>query len=83
MLATAHFFPSTFCLAVKNQGRWVKHLIAETEKLFRMSKDTNFNLILVDFNSTDLDVKGALQSSGIPRYHDGFYLFHGGPLNRN
>lgn len=55
-------------VAVKNQGRWVSHLISKMEKLFQITGDTNCNLILIDYSSTDLDVKRALQLSTIPRY---------------
>ncbi|XP_075894006.1 beta-1,4-N-acetylgalactosaminyltransferase 3-like [Nelusetta ayraudi] len=61
--ATVHFI-----LAVKNQGRWVHQLISEMEKLVRITGDTNFNVIIVDYSSTDVDVKKALQSSNLPRY---------------
>lgn len=43
-------------------------LITELEKVFRISGDTNFNLILVDFNSTDIDMEATLQQAKIPRY---------------
>ncbi|XP_075893453.1 beta-1,4-N-acetylgalactosaminyltransferase 3-like [Nelusetta ayraudi] len=55
-------------VAVKNQGRWVNHLISEMEKLFRITGDPNLNLIIIDFGSTDTDVETALQSSTIPMY---------------
>lgn len=53
---------------VKNQGRWVNQLISEMEKLFRITGDRNFNVVIVDYSSTDLDVKKSLQDSTLPRY---------------
>lgn len=45
----------------------MQQLIVDMEQLFRKTGDANFNLIIADFNSTDMDVRKALQKSSLPR----------------
>ncbi|XP_047659689.1 beta-1,4-N-acetylgalactosaminyltransferase 3 isoform X2 [Tachysurus fulvidraco] len=54
-------------LAVKNQGRWVIHFLKEMEKVYEATGDKNFNIILIDYNSTDIDVEKELKNSNLPR----------------
>ncbi|XP_027128400.1 beta-1,4-N-acetylgalactosaminyltransferase 3 isoform X2 [Larimichthys crocea] len=61
--ATVHII-----VPVKNQARWVRLLISEMERVFSATQDTNFNLIVTDFSSTDMDVEKALQKSSLPMY---------------
>lgn len=46
----------------------MRQLITDMEQLFQITGDINFNLIITDYNSTDLDVRKALEKSSLPRY---------------
>ncbi|KAJ0069438.1 hypothetical protein NL108_006062, partial [Boleophthalmus pectinirostris] len=61
--ATVHFV-----IPVKNQAKWVHLLIKDVETLVRETGDANFNLILTDFSSSDMDMEQVLAKSQIPRY---------------
>jgi len=52
-----------FILPVKNQGRWVRHFINELTVASLLTGDTNFHVVVVDFESQDIDMAEAFNTS--------------------
>lgn len=45
----------------------MQQFISDMENLHRQTKDENFSIIIVDFESEDMDVEQALRESSVPR----------------
>lgn len=52
---------------MKNQARWVVQFLADMAALHIRTGDSRFSVILVDFESDDMDVERALRAAPLPR----------------
>lgn len=51
-----------FILPVKDQGKWVHHFIKELTAASLLTRDTNYHVIIVDFESKDIDIAKAFNT---------------------
>lgn len=58
-----------FIVPVKDQGKWVYHLINELTIASYLTADTNFHVIIVDFESKDIDLPKAFDTSLLRNRH--------------
>ncbi|KAF7461359.1 N-acetyl-beta-glucosaminyl-glycoprotein 4-beta-N-acetylgalactosaminyltransferase 1 isoform X2 [Marmota monax] len=69
-----------FIVPVKNQARWVAQFLADMTALHARTGDSHFSVVLVDFESDDMDVESALRVARLPRYQ---YLRRTGNFERS
>ena len=58
-----------FILPVKDQGRWVYHFINELSVASLLTSDKNFHVIVVDFESQDIDMVKAFNTTLLRNRH--------------
>ncbi|XP_078376385.1 N-acetyl-beta-glucosaminyl-glycoprotein 4-beta-N-acetylgalactosaminyltransferase 1-like [Oculina patagonica] len=52
-------------ITVKNYGPWIKFLISQLAQIYKRGDDRNFFLVIMDFNSSDVDLFKLREKSGI------------------
>ncbi|XP_015747107.1 PREDICTED: N-acetyl-beta-glucosaminyl-glycoprotein 4-beta-N-acetylgalactosaminyltransferase 1-like isoform X2 [Acropora digitifera] len=58
-----------FILPVKDQGEWVYHFINEITAASLLTKDENFHIIVVDFESQDISISQAFDTDLLRNRH--------------
>jgi len=67
MCSNTAFSSFIFLQTVKDQARWIIQFIREMEKVYRATGDKNFNVIIIDYNSSDIDIEARLKKAKLPR----------------
>ena len=62
-----------FILPVKQQGKWVHYFINQLTDASSLTGDTNFHVIIVDFESKDIDMAKAFNTSLLKSRHSQRY----------
>eukprot|EP00731_Ephydatia_muelleri_P026579 Em0018g679a len=67
-------------VSLKNLGEWVKHLCNNLEDLYAQTHDDHFELVVVDYDSQDMDVESIMKNSALKRWK---YIKKSGPFSRS
>uniref|UniRef100_A0A8C1N7A1 Hexosyltransferase n=1 Tax=Cyprinus carpio TaxID=7962 RepID=A0A8C1N7A1_CYPCA len=69
ILCSPKAFMQRKCTITKlNVARWIIQFIREMEKVYRVTGDKNFNVIIVDYSSSDIDIEKRLKKAALPSY---------------
>ncbi|KAL5467149.1 hypothetical protein EMCRGX_G031341 [Ephydatia muelleri] len=55
-------------ISLKNLGQWFVHLVENMEDLYAQTHDDHFELVVVDYESQDMDVESVLKNSTLKRW---------------
>ena len=58
-----------FIIPVKDQGKWLQYFIEQLTDASLLTGDTNFHVIIVDFESKDIDMDKAFNTSLLSSRH--------------
>ena len=58
-----------FVVPVKDQGKWIHHFIKQVTEASLLTGDTNFHVIIADFESKDIDMGKAFNTTLLSRRH--------------
>ncbi|KAL5479329.1 hypothetical protein EMCRGX_G022837 [Ephydatia muelleri] len=74
-----HYAYVYLVVTLKNLGLWTKHLIHNIEHNQKVTQDFSVELVIVDYESSDLSVEEELSKSSLPKWH---YIRKTGPFSR-
>ena len=56
-------------VTVKNQGHWLRYFVENMERIYKVTRDERFGMIIVDFESDDVDAVELVHNSRLPNKH--------------
>ena len=56
-------------VTTKNQGHWIRYFVENMERIYEVTGDERFGVIIVDFESDDVDVVKLVRNSILPNKH--------------
>ena len=56
-------------VTAKNQGHWMRYFVENMERLYDVTKDERFGVIIVDFESEDLNIRKLIENSKLRNIH--------------
>ena len=56
-------------VSVKNQGPWIRYFIENMERIYNTSKDRRFGVLILDFESEDVNITDLIEKSSLLNKH--------------